>query len=139
MGIPAAKNHGWSMTEDELATVAVDAMIAVHRDLGPGLLESSYEHCLLYELTERGLKVERQVELPLRYKEVELEVGYRIDLWVERRLIFEVKSVETLLPVHLAQVITYLKLAHCRLGLLVNFNEKLVKEGIRRVVNGLPE
>lgn len=127
------------MTEDELASIAVDAMIEVHRELGPGLLENSYEHCLLFELAERGLKVERQVPLPLRYKGVELEVGYRLDLWVERRLIIEVKSVEALIPVHLAQMITYLKLTDCRLGLLVNFNEKLVKQGIRRVVNGLPE
>lgn len=130
---------GWAMTEDELAGIAVDAMIEVHRELGPGLLENSYEHCLLFELAERGLKVERQVPLPLRYKGVELDVGYRLDLWVERRLIIEVKSVEALMPVHLAQVITYLKLTDCRLGLLVNFNEKLVKQGIRRVVNGLPE
>ncbi|MBK8581990.1 MAG: GxxExxY protein [Flavobacteriales bacterium] len=127
------------MTEDELATIAVDAMIEVHRELGPGLLESSYEHCLLFELTERGLKVERQVALPLRYKKVTLEAGYRIDIWVERKLIIEVKSVETLHPIHLAQIITYLKLTDNRLGLLVNFNEKLVSKGIRRVANKMPE
>lgn len=85
------------------------------------MLESSYEHCLLYELVDRGLQVERQVPLPLRYKGVNLEIGYRIDLWLERKLIVEIKSVETLLPVHLAQVITYLKLSDMRLGLLVNF------------------
>ena len=127
------------MTEDELATIAVDAMIEVHRELGPGLLESSYEHCLLFELTERGLKVERQVALPLRYKKVTREAGYRIDIWVERKLIIEVKSVETLHPIHLAQIITYLKLTDNRLGLLVNFNEKLVSKGIRRVANKMPE
>lgn len=127
------------MTEDELATIAVDAMIEVHRELGPGLLESSYEHCLLFELTERGLKVERQVALPLRYKKVTLEAGYRIDIWVERKLIIEVKSVETLHPIHLAQIITYRKLTDNRLGLLVNFNEKLVSKGIRRVANKMPE
>ncbi len=126
------------MVEDELASIAVDAMIEVHRELGPGLLENSYEHCLLFELANRGLKVERQVPLPLRYKEVTLEVGYRIDLWVERKLIIEVKAVEELHPVHLAQVITYLKLTDNRLGLLVNFNEKLVSKGIRRVANKMP-
>ncbi len=125
--------------EDELAAIAVDAMIEVHRELGPGLLESSYEHCLLFELCNRGLKVQQQVSLPLRYKEVQLEVGYRIDIWVERKLIIEVKSVEALHPIHLAQVITYLKLTGNRLGLLVNFNEKLVSKGIRRVVNNLSE
>lgn len=103
------------------------------------MLESSYEHCLLYELVDRGLQVERQVPLPLRYKGVNLEIGYRIDLWLERKLIVEIKSVETLLPVHLAQVITYLKLSDMRLGLLVNFNEKLVTQGIRRVANKFKE
>lgn len=110
------------LTEDEIASIAVDAMIEVHRELGPGLLESSYEHCLLYELINRGLMVERQVPLPLRYKGTELEIGYRIDLWVERKPIIELKAVETLHPVHLAQMITYLKLSDNRLGLLVNFN-----------------
>ena len=127
------------MTEDEIASIAVDAMIEVHRELGPGLLESSYEHCLLFELLKRGLKAERQVSLPLRYKEVTLEIGYRIDIWVERKLIIEVKSVESLQPIHLAQVITYLKLTDNRLGLLVNFNEKLVSKGIRRVANKMVE
>ena len=127
------------MTEDEIASIAVDAMIEVHRELGPGLLESSYEHCLLFELLERGLKAERQVSLPLRYKEVTLEIGYRIDIWVERKLIIEVKAVELLQPIHLAQVITYLKLTDNRLGLLVNFNEKLVSKGIRRVANRMVE
>jgi len=102
-------------------------------------LESSYEHCLLYELVDRGLQVERPVPLPLQYKGVNLEIGYRIDLWLECKLIIEIKSVETLLPVHMAQVITYLKLSDTRLGLLVNFNEKLVTQGIRRVANRLKE
>jgi len=127
------------LTEGEIASIAVDAMIEVHRELGPGLLESSYEHCLLYELVDRGLMVERQVPLPLRYKETELEIGYRIDLWVERKVIIELKAVEALHPVHLAQMITYLKLSNNRLGLLVNFNEKLVHQGIRRVANKLAE
>lgn len=127
------------MSENEIATIAVDAMILVHRELGPGLLESSYEHCLMFELVERGLKVEQQVSLPLRFKGVSLDAGYRIDIWVERKVIIEVKSVETLHPIHTAQLLTYLKLSENRLGLLVNFNEKLVRDGIRRIVYRLPE
>lgn len=114
-------------------------MIAVHRELGPGLLESSYEHCLVFELAERGLQVEQQVALPLHYKGVQLEAGYRLDIWVARKLIIEVKAVGDLHPVHWAQLITYLKLTGNRLGLLVNFNEILVSQGIRRVANNMPE
>ncbi|MCB0808724.1 MAG: GxxExxY protein [Flavobacteriales bacterium] len=125
--------------ENELARVAVDAMVEVHRELGPGLLETSYQHCLAFELGERGLEVETQVALPLAFKGVRLDAGYRIDIWLERRLIIEVKSVEALHPIHTAQLLTYLKLTGNRLGLLVNFNEKLVRDGIRRLVNGLPE
>jgi GxxExxY protein len=107
----------------------------VHRSLGPGLLESAYEECLAYELLQSGLMVERQRALPLVYKEVRLEAGYRIDLMIERQLIVEVKSVEALNDVHVAQVLTYLKLSGCRLGLLMNFNVVLLKEGIRRLAN----
>ncbi|HRW91016.1 MAG TPA: GxxExxY protein [Flavobacteriales bacterium] len=114
-------------------------MVEVHRELGPGLLETSYQHCLAFELGERGLEVETQVALPLAFKGVRLDAGYRIDIWLERRLIIEVKSVEALHPIHTAQLLTYLKLTGNRLGLLVNFNEKLVRDGIRRLVNGLPE
>ena len=127
------------MTENELARIAVDAMIEVHRELGPGLLENSYEHCLAYELKSRGLDVQRQVDLPVLYKGVHLDVGYRLDLWVEKKLIIEVKAVEELHPVHWAQVLTYLKLTKNKLGLLVNFNEKLVRDGIRRVANGMDD
>ena len=127
------------MTENELARIAVDAMIEVHRELGPDLLENSYEHCLAFELRSRGLDVKQQVNLPVLYKGVQLDVGYRLDLWVDEKLIIEVKSVEELHPVHWAQVLTYLKLTKNKLGLLVNFNEKLVRDGIRRLVNGLPE
>ena len=127
------------MTENELARIAVDAMVEVHRELGPGLLENSYEHCLAYELKSRGLDVERQVDLPVLYKGVHLDVGYRLDLWVEKKLIIEVKAVEELHPVHWAQVLTYLKLTKNKLGLLVNFNEKLVRDGIRRVANGMDD
>ena len=125
--------------ENELARVAVDAMVEVHRELGPGLLVTSYQHCLAFELGERGLEVETQVALPLAFKGVRLDAGYRTDIWLERRLIIEVKSVEALHPIHTAQLLTYLKLTGNRLGLLVNFNEKLVRDGIRRLVNGLPE
>jgi GxxExxY protein len=127
------------MTENEIAHVAVGAMIEVHRELGPGSLESSYEHCLLFELAERGIQVEQQVSLPLKFKGVKLDAGYRIDIWIERKVIIEVKSVEALHPIHTAQMLTYLKLTGNRLGLLVNFNEKLVRDGIRRIAHRLPE
>lgn len=127
------------MTENELARIVVDAMIEVHRELGPGLLENSYEHCLAFELRSRGLDVKQQVNLPVLYKGVQLDVGYRLDLWVDEKLIIEVKSVEELHPVHWAQVLTYLKLTRKKLGLLVNFNEKLVRDGIRRIANRLEE
>lgn len=127
------------LNENEIARVAVDSMLLVHRELGPGLLESSYQHCLAFELAERGLTVETEVVLPLKFKGVKLDAGYRLDIWVERKVILEVKSVEALHPIHTAQLLTYLKLTENRLGLLVNFNEKLVRDGIRRIVNGLPE
>lgn len=127
------------LRENVIARIAVDAMIEVHRELGPGLLESSYQHCLAYELHQRGLNVESEVALPLAFKGVKLDAGYRIDLWIERTVIVEVKSVDALHPIHTAQVLTYLKLTGNRLGLLVNFNEKLVRDGIRRLVNNLPE
>lgn len=127
------------LNENEIARVAVDAMVLVHRELGPGLLESSYQHCLAYELAERGLAVETEVVLPLTFKGVKLDAGYRIDVWIERKVILEVKSVEALHPIHTAQLLTYLKLTDNRLGILVNFNEKLVRDGIRRIVNGLPD
>lgn len=127
------------LNENEIARIAVDAMVLVHRELGPGLLESSYQHCLAYELAERGLAVETEVVLPLTFKGVKLDAGYRIDVWIERKVILEVKSVEALHPIHTAQLLTYLKLTDNRLGILVNFNEKLVRDGIRRIVNGLPD
>ncbi len=107
----------------------------VHKVLGPGLLESAYEECLFYELKKSNLKVEKQKALPLIYEEVKLDVGYRIDMIIEDKFIVEVKSVEALTDVHLAQLLTYLRLSDCRLGLLINFNVKLLKEGVRRVIN----
>ena len=116
-----------------LSGQVVSASMEVHTQLGPGLLESAYELCLTSELTTRGLKVERQVAVPVRYKGVELEAGYRIDLLVEKKLVVEVKAVE-LLPIHEAQLMTYLKLMNLRLGLLLNFNKKRMRDGIQRVI-----
>ncbi|WP_374446335.1 GxxExxY protein [Epilithonimonas sp.] len=124
------------MNENEIAKVIFDLGLKIHRNLGPGLLESAYEECLFYEIRKLGLIVEKQKALPLIYEEVKLEVGYRIDLLVENKLIIEVKSVESLSDIHLAQVLTYLKLSGCKLGLLINFNINLFKNGVRRVING---
>ena len=118
---------------DEVAKEVVDAAFAVHSRLGPGLLESVYEVCLAHELKKRGLKVERQVTLPVVYDEVRLEAGLRIDLLVGDCVLVELKAVEALLPVHKAQVLTYLKLTGFRLGLLINFNVPLVRDGVTRV------
>jgi GxxExxY protein len=125
------------MTENELATIVLDSAFEVHRCLGPGLLESSYEECLFFELKQSGLYVEKQKVLPLIYKEVKLDIGYRIDLLVENKLVIEIKAVDSLHDVHLAQILTYLKLSSCKLGLLINFNVALLKSGIKRVVNNL--
>lgn len=124
------------MTENELAKIVFEAGLKVHKTLGPGLLESAYEECLYYELAKQGLLVEKQKGLPLVYEEVKLEVGYRADLLIENKLIVEVKSVEALNDIHLAQVLTYLKLSNCKLGLLINFNTLLFKDGVKRVING---
>ena len=125
------------MTENQLSNIAIGCALKVHSTLGPGLLESAYEACLHYELVSSGLFVEAQKKLPLIYQTVKLECGYRLDLWVERKLIIDVKAVEGLNDVHLAQVLTYLRLADCKLGLLMNFNVLRLKDGIRRVVNNL--
>jgi GxxExxY protein len=124
------------MTENEISKVVFECALKVHKTLGPGLLESAYEECMFYELKKSNLKVEKQKALPLVYEEVKLDVGYRIDIIVEDKFIVEIKSVEALNDVHLAQLLTYLRLSDCRLGLLINFNVKLLKEGVRRVVNG---
>jgi len=112
----------------------IGAAIAVHKALGPGLLESTYEACLAYELVQRGLKVERQKELPVTYQSVRLDCGYRIDLLVADLVIVELKVVETIAPVHEAQILSYLKLSGCKVGLLINFNVKVLKNGIRRFI-----
>ncbi len=124
------------MTENEIATLVFNAALKVHKELGPGLLESAYEECLYYEIKKSGLKVEKQKALPLIYEEVKMDIGYRIDLIIENKFIIEIKSVESLNDVHLAQILTYLKLSNCKLGMLINFNVSLIKNGIKRVING---
>lgn len=117
----------------------VDSAIKVHRTLGPGLLESAYQQCLAHELRKRGFLVECEVVLPINYEGLRIDSGYRIDILVEKDVIIENKSVEKLLPIHMAQLLTYLKMNECRLGFLLNWNVPLMKNGIKRVVNNLPE
>ena len=127
---------------DELNRITeaiIGAAIAVHRELGPGLLESTYEACLAFELADRNFEVERQKALPVRYRGVKLDCGYRIDLLVEAKVVIELKAVERLEPIHQAQLLSYLKLSGCKVGLLINFNVKVLKNGIRRLVNDLEE
>ena len=119
---------------EQLATLVLDAAFQVHRELGPGLLESVYERCLSYEVRKRGLSVETQVVLPIAYDGHTIDAGLRLDMLVEGKVIVEIKAVEQLLPVHEAQIFTYLKLTQNRLGFLINFNVPLLKEGIRRIV-----
>lgn len=126
-----------NMIENDISQIIIGCAIRVHTALGPGLLESAYEECLYYELVKAGLKVEKQKTLPLIYEDIKLEIGYRLDLMVENKVIVEVKACEGLNDVHLAQVLTYLKLSNVKLGLLINFNVSKVKNGIQRVVNNL--
>ena len=118
----------------KLTSKIIDCAISVHKLLGPGLLESAYEECLQYELDLNGLNTLKQVPMPLVYKQKKLDIGYRIDLIVDEKVIIEVKAVEVLNPVHLAQLMTYLKLSRCRIGLLINFNVPYLKDGIRRII-----
>jgi GxxExxY protein len=127
------------LTENELSREIIGAAIEVHRILDPGLLESAYEMALAKELGLRGFEVRNQVPMPLMYKDEKCEIGYRMDIVVANKVVVEVKSVEALNDVHLAQVLTYLKLSKTKLGLLINFNVAMLKNGIRRVVNRLPE
>ncbi|MEB3885128.1 GxxExxY protein [Lyngbya sp. CCY1209] len=123
------------MELNEISGRVIGAAITVHRELGPGLLESAYEKCLAYELRQRGLTVEEQIPVPVVYKGIKLECGYRLDLLVEKRIIVELKAVDALLPIHDAQLLTYLKLCKLRLGLLINFNVPILKNGIKRLLN----
>ena len=127
------------MTENEIAKIIVDAAYQIHVRLGPGLLESVYETVLAYELKKRGLNVVRQVPVPVIYDDLEFEEGFRADLIVEDRVIIELKSVESIQPVHKKQLLTYLRLTDRRLGLLINFGEALIKDGISRIANGLKD
>ncbi len=126
------------MTMNQLTGQIISAAIDIHKTLGPGLLESAYKECMFYEITQRGLYAEKEKPLPLVYNSVHLDIGYRIDLHVENKIIIEVKSVDSLNNIHLAQILTYLKLSDLHLGLLINFNVSLLKNGIKRVVNGYP-
>ena len=124
---------------DGITDQVIGAAIEVHRRLGPGLLESAYETCLAFELIECGLEIEQQKALPVVYREVKLDIGYRLDLLVDNKVIIEVKSVDRLVPIHQAQLLSYLKLSGCTVGLLINFNVQVLKQGVKRVVNNYPE
>ncbi len=124
------------MTENQLASIVFRLGMKVHRELGPGLLESVYEECLCYELKKEGVQFERQKSLSLLYRGVEIESKLKLDLVLEDKLIVELKSVNKFEPIHMAQILTYLKLSQCKLGLLINFNTSLFKSGVRRVING---
>ncbi len=122
--------------ENNLATEVIGLAIKVHRELGPGLLESVYKECLFYEIKKDNLFAEKEKAVPLIYEDIKLDCGYRLDIIVENKLIIEIKSVESLADIHLAQTLTYLKLSKCKLGLLINFNVLLLKDGVKRVING---
>ncbi|MGO3183447.1 MAG: GxxExxY protein [Aequorivita sp.] len=121
--------------ENQIAFSLLDSAISVHKALGPGLLESAYKECLYYALSQKGLVVEKEKPMPVIFEEVKMNCGYRIDLLVENKLVVELKSVEVLNDVHLAQILTYLRLGEFKLGLLINFNVTLLKYGIKRVIN----
>lgn len=124
---------------DKITDSIIGAAIEVHRALGPGLLESAYEACLVFELAEQGLKIERQKPLPVVYREVKLDCGYRLDILVENAVVVEIKVMDRLAPIHKAQLLSYLKLSGCKVGPLINFNVKVLKDGIVRVVNNFPD
>jgi GxxExxY protein len=125
------------VSENEIGTVIIASAMKVHSAVGAGLLESAYETCLLYELEKQGLAVQRQVLIPLRYEDLRIDNGYRVDLLVENRVVVELKALETILPVHRAQLLSYLRLGGLKLGYLLNFNVARMRDGIVRLVNGL--
>ena len=127
-----------SFKKGKLTSEIIGAAIEVHRSLGPGLLESAYQECLYYELINRGFSVRKELALPIVYKEVKLNHGYRIDLLVDEKIVIEIKTVEYFTDVHMAQILTYLKLGGYKLGLLINFHTKLLKSGIKRFINDPP-
>lgn len=123
------------MIENELSKIVIGCAIEVHRQLGPGLLESAYQECLYYELCNKGLRIEKEKPMPIVYKDITLDHGYRIDLLVENKLVIELKTVECFTDVHIAQVLTYLNLGNYKLGLLINFHTTLLKNGIKRIIH----
>ncbi len=125
------------MTENEIARVIVDKCFKIHKSLGPGLFESVYEEIMVYELYKEGFEFTRQQPIPVIWEEVKLDIGFRSDIIVESKVIIEIKSIELLAPVHYKQLLTYLRLTGLKLGLLVNFNQELIKNGIHRIVNNL--
>jgi GxxExxY protein len=125
------------MTENEISKIIVEEAIYIHKSIGPGMLESAYAQCLAYRLNNRDLAVRTEVAVPLIFEEVKLECGYRADLVIENKVVIEVKSIEAIAPIHLAQTLTYLRFLNLKLGMLLNFNSLLMKEGIKRVVNNL--
>jgi len=127
------------MTENDIGTIIIESAIAVHRELGPGLLESVYEVALAHVLRQRGLEIERQLPIPIIFRDIRFDEGFRADLFVDQKVILELKSVERITTAHKKQVQTYLRLTGCKLGYLLNFGEAVVKDGIHRFVNGLDE
>lgn len=125
------------MNENELSRIIINSCITIHKELGPGLFESVYEEILYYELTKAGFAVCRQQPIPVMWNEIKMDIGFRCDLVIESKVLIEIKSVERIAPVHQKQVLTYLRLANLKLGLLINFNETLLKDGIQRIVNNL--
>ncbi len=125
------------MTENDISTQIIGAAIEIHKAVGPGIFESAYESALVYELTELGFDVQQQVALPFIYKSIRQEKGYRVDIIVNNKVLIEVKSIERLAPIHYTQTLTYLRLSGLKLGLLINFNEKYLKDGVHRIVNNL--
>jgi GxxExxY protein len=123
-----------NMEIEKVFKTLLDCSFRVHTALGPGLLESAYEACMYYELVQSGLHVEKQIPLPLVYQEVKLDAGYRVDLLIENKVVVEIKSIDALADIHMAQILTYMKLSGCKLGLLVNFNVRHLKDGIKRVI-----
>ncbi len=125
-----------NISENEISKIVYEAGFLVHKTLGPGLLESAYEECMYYELRNSGLFVEKQKPIPLIYNDIKLDAGYRLDFLIENKFVLEIKAVEALNDVHLAQILTYLRLSGCKLGMLINFNTVQFKNGVKRVING---
>lgn len=125
------------MTENELSKIILETCIEIHKELGPGLFESVYEEVLCYELKEKGIKFERQKAIPVIWKERKLDIGFKADLILEEKVLLEIKSIENILPVHKKQTLTYIKLTGIKLGMLINFKEALLKDGVNRLVNNL--